>query len=90
MPVHGDDPRLRRCGFAKLFGDGGKLDYVIRKYEILLGRHSKTKAVDVSLEQHKLASREHAYIRYNFDNSEKRGAVEGLQQAFLPLAAKAF
>jgi hypothetical protein len=70
MPILPDDPRLKRCGYAKLFGDGGKMDYVIRKHQVLLGRHSKTKQVDVSLEGHKNASREHAYIRYNFQTSE--------------------
>jgi hypothetical protein len=79
MPVPADDPRLRRCGFAKLFGDGGKLDYVFRKYEVLLGRPSKGKQVDVPLADHKAVSREHAYIRYNFDKSERNGA--GLQAA---------
>ena len=70
MPVPPDDPRLSQCGFAKLCGDGGKLDYVIRSYEVLLGRASKGKSVDVQLAEHKAVSREHAYIRYYFDNSE--------------------
>lgn len=71
MPVHPDDPRLARCGFAKLFGDGGRLDYIVRKYEVTLGRPSKGKAVDVPLADHKAVSREHAHIRYNFDTSEE-------------------
>lgn len=72
MPVPADDPRLGRCGFAKLVGNGGKLNYIMRTYEVLLGRHSKTKQVDVPLAEHKAVSREHAYIRYNFDKSERR------------------
>ncbi|KAL4434063.1 hypothetical protein ABPG75_000504 [Micractinium tetrahymenae] len=67
MPVQPDDPRLARCGFAKLFGDGGRLDYIVRKYEVSLGRPSKAKAVDVPLAEHKAVSREHANIRYNFE-----------------------
>lgn len=69
MPVHPDDPRLARCGFAKLFGDSGRLDYIVRKYEVSLGRPSKGKAVDVQLAD-KVVSREHAHIRYNFGTSE--------------------
>lgn len=72
MAVPADDPRLQRCGFAKLVGDGGKVDVTIRKYEATLGRLSKGKAVDVPLENHKAVSREHAVIRYNFDASERR------------------
>ncbi|KAL4856048.1 60S ribosomal protein L35a-3 [Chlorella vulgaris] len=77
MPILPDDPRLKRCGYAKLFGDGGKMDYVIRKHQVLLGRHSKTKQVDVSLEGHKNASREHAYIRYNFQTNRFEMEVLG-------------
>ena len=69
MPVAPDDPRLDKCGFARLFGNGGKLDYVMRKYEILLGRPNKSKPVDVPAD-YKSVSREHAYIRYNFEKSE--------------------
>ena len=43
MPA--DDPRLKRCGYAKLFGDGGKLDFVMRKREVVLGRPSKGKTI---------------------------------------------
>ncbi len=34
---------IRRCGFAKLTGDG--LEYYVRKYEITLGRASKSESV---------------------------------------------
>ena len=73
MPVPADDPRLKRCGYAKLFGDGGKLDFVMRKREVVLGRPSKGKTIDVQLAEHKAVSREHAIIRYNSDTSEQRG-----------------
>lgn len=86
MPVAADDPRLARCGFAKLSGDGGKLDVVIRKYEVLLGRPSKGKDVDVPLEGHKAVSREHARIRYNFGTSERVGGAGRWRQ--LPGAAQ--
>lgn len=83
MPVAADDPRLARCGFAKLSGDGGKLDVVIRKYEVLLGRPSKGKDVDVPLEGHKAVSREHARIRYNFGTSERGWAVPAVGDSCL-------
>jgi hypothetical protein len=38
------DPRLAKCGFAKLLGDNG-LEYYIRKYEVILGRRSKVGSV---------------------------------------------
>lgn len=72
MPTVGpDDPRLTLCGFARLYGDAGKVDVVLRKYEALLGRPSKGKEVDVPLDGHKAVSREHARIRYSFDASER-------------------
>lgn len=70
MPVPPDDPRLQRCGYARLLGDGGKLDVVLRRTEALLGRPSKGKEVDVPLGEHKAASREHARIRYSYERSE--------------------
>lgn len=73
MPVTPDDPRLQRCAYAKLYGDGGKVDVLVRKFQVLLGRPSKGKEVDVPLADHKAVSREHAYIRYNFDTSERAG-----------------
>lgn len=36
-----NDPRLQQCGFAKLQGEG--IEHVMRKYEITLGRVSKSK-----------------------------------------------
>lgn len=88
MPVAADDPRLARCGFAKLSGDGGKLDVVLRKYAVLLGRPSKGKDVDVPLEGHKAVSREHAWIRYNFATSEWHGRG-GVDSCFVLLLAPA-
>lgn len=84
MPVAADDPRLTRCGFAKLSGDGGKLDVVLRKYAVLLGRPSKGKDVDVPLEGHKAVSREHAWIRYNFGTGERRRRL--LRRQLLPVS----
>lgn len=78
MPALGpDDPRLGLCGFARLYGDAGKVDVTLRKYEASLGRPSKGKDVDVPLDGHKAVSREHATIRYNFDTSERHSAVGG-------------
>jgi hypothetical protein len=55
-PVHGTDPRLKRCGFAKLIGTSNNepLEYYIAKYEIVLGRNSKSCFVDVVLGLHRL------------------------------------
>ena len=40
------DPRVQRCGFCKLEGEG--LDFTCKRYEITLGRRSKT-PIDVEL-----------------------------------------
>lgn len=42
-----NDPRLARCGFAKLVGSD--LDYILRKYECSMGRRSKAGQQDVVL-----------------------------------------
>lgn len=42
-----DDPRLGRVAYAKLQGDG--LEYFVRKYEVLLGRKSKSTELDIVL-----------------------------------------
>ncbi|GMH39980.1 hypothetical protein BSKO_07884 [Bryopsis sp. KO-2023] len=65
MPIADDDPRLAKCGFAKLQGDG--FEFFMRKYEIGLGRKSKSNSLDVVLGDHMNISRKHACIRYNFD-----------------------
>jgi hypothetical protein len=45
------DPRLKQCGFAKLEGilDGREIVHFVTKYEVILGRSSKSSAVDVVL-----------------------------------------
>ena len=68
--VFQDDPRLPRCAFAKLVGEG--IEYYVRKYEIVLGRTSKTPQLDVALGENMNISRQHAKIVYNFE----RGAFE--------------
>lgn len=47
MGLSADDPRLGRVAFAKLQGDG--LEYFVRKYEVLLGRKSKSTELDIVL-----------------------------------------
>ena len=42
-----NDPRVALCGFCKLEGDG--LDFVSKRYEVTLGRRSKTTPLDVVL-----------------------------------------
>ncbi|PNH10982.1 Fork head transcription factor 1 [Tetrabaena socialis] len=59
------DPRLQRCGFAKLQGQG--IEYFVRKYEITMGRVSKNSPLDLVLGDTNTISRQHAAIRYNFD-----------------------
>eukprot|EP00877_Chromochloris_zofingiensis_P010598 jgi/Chrzof1/5792/Cz16g16020.t1 len=66
MPIASDDPRLDRCGFAKLVGDG--VEYHIKKYEVMLGRRSKSTALDVVLGDNMNISRLHAAIKYNFEH----------------------
>lgn len=64
MGLSADDPRLGRVAFAKLQGDG--LEYFIRKYEVLLGRKSKSTELDIVLGDNMNISRQHAKIGYNF------------------------
>lgn len=47
MPIGEDDPRLAKCGFAKLQGEG--IEVYVRKYTIYLGRKSKSTNLDVVL-----------------------------------------
>lgn len=47
MGLSPDDPRLGRVAYAKLQGDG--LEYFVRKYEVLLGRKSKSTELDIVL-----------------------------------------
>ncbi len=49
MTVDDNDPRIERCAFAKLQSVDGTFEYFIRKYEIVLGRNSKSAHADVVL-----------------------------------------
>lgn len=40
------DPRVQRCGFCKL--EGGGIEFTCKRYDITLGRRSKT-PIDVEL-----------------------------------------
>lgn len=62
-----DDPRLKEVGFAKLVG--GDISYVMRKYDIILGRKSKQDNVDLVLGDLMSISRQHCKIYYNFETS---------------------
>ncbi|DBB04401.1 hypothetical protein WJX77_002015 [Trebouxia sp. C0004] len=64
MGLSADDPRLGRVAFAKLQGDG--LEYFVRKYEVWLGRKSKSTELDIVLGDNMNISRQHAKIAYNF------------------------
>lgn len=60
-----EDARVSKVGFAKIIGKD--IDYVVNKYDIVLGRQNKNRSVDVSLGDVKSVSRQHARIFYDFD-----------------------
>lgn len=62
-----EDVRIHKVGFAKLLGKN--IDYVINKYDIILGRVNKNKPIDVSVGDTMSVSRQHARIYYNFSKS---------------------
>ena len=43
------DPRIGRCGFCKLEGVSEDMEFVSRRYEVTIGRRSKTTPLDVVL-----------------------------------------
>lgn len=47
MGLAADDPRISRVAYAKLQGEG--FEYFVRKYEVLLGRKSKSTELDIVL-----------------------------------------
>lgn len=49
MPVLSDDSRVQKVGFCKLKGDG--IEHFAQKYEIQIGRKSKSTALDVAIGQ---------------------------------------
>lgn len=75
MPVAPNDPRLEKCGFAKLLGEG--YEFFVKKYEVTMGRKSKSTALDIVLGDNMNISRHHATIRYNFDTSKFELVVLG-------------
>ena len=75
MPIAPDDPRLHKCGFVKLQGED--LEVYCKKYEIIIGRRSKSTALDVVLGDNMNISRQHAIIRYNFDTKAWELIVQG-------------
>lgn len=69
------DPRLEQCGFAKIVWDDQ--EYYVRKYEIVIGRKSKSSNLDIVLGDNMNISRQHAVIRYNFDRGSWELTVMG-------------
>ena len=65
MPVAANDPRVQRAAFAHLVGND--IDYLMKKYEITLGRQAKNFTPDVIMGDTMSVSRQHAKILYNFD-----------------------
>lgn len=63
-----DDPRLLQIGFAKL--QGPSIDYVIRKYDIMMGRGTKPGTIDLGLGDGKQLSRQHARIFFDFGSGD--------------------
>lgn len=63
MVVTPDDPRLDRIGFAKLHGEG--IEVYAKKYEVIIGRRSKSTNLDIVLGDNMNVSRQHAKIVYS-------------------------
>ena len=73
-----DKELVEKVGFAKLMGtEGSDLDYTVKKYEIFIGRKSKSTPVDVVLGNSMSISRKHAKISYNFENQNWELTVLG-------------
>lgn len=77
MPIAPNDPRLQQCGFAKLVDMDNNILYYMRKYEICIGRKSKSTDTDLVLGDNMNISRQHAMIRYNFDTKAFELSVLG-------------
>merc|ERR1739848_223541 len=56
-----------KVGFARLKGVDSDIDYTVKKYEIFIGRKSKSTPVDVVIGSSMSISRKHAKISYNFE-----------------------
>jgi pSer/pThr/pTyr-binding forkhead associated (FHA) protein len=74
MPIAESDPRLERVGFAKILGES--VDYIVRKYSVVLGRRSKVNP-DVVLGDLMSISRQHARISFNFETKHFELSVLG-------------
>ncbi|KAG7674515.1 hypothetical protein Ndes2526B_g05250 [Nannochloris sp. 'desiccata'] len=68
MPVAANDARMQRVAFAHLVGNG--IDYLVKKYEITLGRKAKNYTPDVIMGETMSVSRQHAKIIFNFDTNQ--------------------
>jgi hypothetical protein len=77
MPIAPNDPRLQHCGFAKLVDVENNILFYMRKYEICIGRKSKSADTDLVLGDNMNISRQHALIRYNFDTKAFELSVVG-------------
>eukprot|EP00884_Botryococcus_braunii_P003704 jgi/Botrbrau1/13334/Bobra.0334s0010.1 len=75
MVVQPDDARLAKVGFVKLEGPG--IEFYAKKYEIIIGRKSKSANLDVVLGDNMNISRQHAIIAYNFDTGKWELTVLG-------------
>uniref|UniRef100_A0A061QN52 Forkhead-associated domain-containing family protein n=1 Tax=Tetraselmis sp. GSL018 TaxID=582737 RepID=A0A061QN52_9CHLO len=67
--VRSTDPRVQQFGFAKLLGTANFPSpgyYIVKKYEIVLGRKSKSSNLDIVLGDNMNISRKHAKIVFNF------------------------
>lgn len=59
---------MKKVGFARLKGvEGSDVDYSVQKYEVFIGRKSKSTPVDVVLGNSMSISRKHAKIAFNFE-----------------------
>ncbi len=73
-----EDADVEKVGFAKLKGATGvDIEYTVKKYEIFIGRKSKSTPVDVVLGNSMSISRKHAKISYNFETQNWELTVLG-------------
>jgi len=64
-----NDPRVKQCAFAKLQGVASFPEpgyFLVKKYEVLLGRKSKSSSLDIVLGDNMNISRKHVKLEYNF------------------------
>jgi hypothetical protein len=75
MPIDPGDPRLQKVAYARIVGEG--IDVYVRKFEVMMGRTSKSTALDVVLGDNMNISRQHAKLVFNFETKNYELIVMG-------------